>query len=112
MVVICLKAAFESDHIKREVGLAGLLPASASRRSSSSGQWPRDFEYFFAGVQSSACSKPPKPSAPPRWRKPLEPPHVCLAADPVRLDVSREGVAIITLNWPDSRRLTNWSSRS
>jgi hypothetical protein len=51
VVVMCSAAAFESDHVKREVYLADrykkrLLPVFIE-----DAQPPEDFEYFFAGVQ-------------------------------------------------------------
>jgi hypothetical protein len=51
VVVMCSKAAFESDHVKREVYLADrykkrLLPVFIEDAIP-----PEDFEYFFAGVQ-------------------------------------------------------------
>jgi len=50
-VVMCSKAAFESDHVKREIYLADrykkrLLPVFVE-----AAEPPEDFEYFFAGVQ-------------------------------------------------------------
>lgn len=51
VVVMCSKAAFESDHVKREIYLADrykkrLLPVFVE-----AAEPPEDFEYFFAGVQ-------------------------------------------------------------
>ncbi|MBL8550151.1 MAG: toll/interleukin-1 receptor domain-containing protein [Hyphomonadaceae bacterium] len=51
VAVMCSKAAFESDHVKREVYLADrykkrLLPVFIEETP-----MPDDFEYFFAGVQ-------------------------------------------------------------
>lgn len=51
VAVMCSKAAFESDHVKREVYLADrykrrILPVFLEEASP-----PEDFEYFFAGVQ-------------------------------------------------------------
>ncbi|MGE3250986.1 MAG: toll/interleukin-1 receptor domain-containing protein [Hyphomonadaceae bacterium] len=51
VAVMCSKAAFESDHVKREVYLADrykkrLLPVFIEEAAP-----PEDFEYFFAGVQ-------------------------------------------------------------
>lgn len=51
VVVMCSSAAFESDHVKREIYLADrykkrLLPVFIE-----DAQPPEDFEYFFAGVQ-------------------------------------------------------------
>ncbi len=52
VVVMCSQAAFESDHVKREIYLADrykkrLVPVFIERATP-----PEDFEYFFAGVQS------------------------------------------------------------
>jgi hypothetical protein len=51
VVVMCSKAAFESDHVKREIYLADrykkrLVPVFIEDATP-----PEDFEYFFAGVQ-------------------------------------------------------------
>lgn len=51
VAVMCSKAAFESDHVKREIYLADrykkrLLPVFIEDAPP-----PEDFEYFFAGVQ-------------------------------------------------------------
>lgn len=52
VVVMCSNAAFESDHVKREIYLADrykkkLVPVFIEQADP-----PEDFEYFFAGVQS------------------------------------------------------------
>ena len=52
VVVMCSQAAFESDHVKREIYLADrykkkLVPVFIERAEP-----PEDFEYFFASVQS------------------------------------------------------------
>lgn len=52
VVVMCSQAAFESDHVKREIYLADrykkrLVPVFIEQAVP-----PEDFEYFFAGVQS------------------------------------------------------------
>ncbi|ANP47454.1 toll/interleukin-1 receptor domain-containing protein [Candidatus Viadribacter manganicus] len=52
VVVMCSQAAFESDHVKREIYLADrykkrLVPVFIEHATP-----PEDFEYFFAGVQS------------------------------------------------------------
>lgn len=51
VVVMCSKAAFESDHVKREIYLADrykkrLVPVFIEDATP-----PEDFEYFFAGVE-------------------------------------------------------------
>jgi hypothetical protein len=52
VLVMCSKAAFESDHVKREIYLADryckkLVPVYIEEATP-----PEDFEYFFAGVQA------------------------------------------------------------
>jgi len=52
VLVMCSKAAFESDHVKREIYLADryrkkLVPVFIEDAAP-----PEDFEYFFAGVQA------------------------------------------------------------
>lgn len=52
VVVMCSQAAFESDHVKREIYLADrykkkLVPVFIEQADP-----PEDFEYFFAGVQT------------------------------------------------------------
>jgi len=52
VMVMCSQAAFESDHVKREIYLADrykkkLMPVFLEQVEA-----PEDFEYFFAGVQA------------------------------------------------------------
>jgi hypothetical protein len=61
VVVMCSKAAFESDHVKREIYLADrykkrLLPVFVE-----AAEPPEDFEYFFAGVQHLNLFETPEP---------------------------------------------------
>lgn len=51
VVVMCSKAAFESDHVKREIYLADRYRKKLVPVFIEDAQPPEDFEYFFAGVQ-------------------------------------------------------------
>ena len=51
VMVMCGPNAFESDHIKREVYLAGRYKKPMLPVFIAEAQPPEDFEYFFAGVQ-------------------------------------------------------------
>ncbi len=51
VVVMCSKAAFESDHVKREVYLADRYRRRLIPVFIEDAEPPEDFEYFFAGVQ-------------------------------------------------------------
>lgn len=64
VVVMCSKAAFESDHVKREVYLADryrrkLIPVFIEDATP-----PEDFEYFFAGVQHLKLYETPEGERP------------------------------------------------
>lgn len=64
VVIMCSKAAFESDHVKREVYLADryhkrLVPVFIEDAAP-----PEDFEYFFAGVQALKLFETPEPDRP------------------------------------------------
>jgi hypothetical protein len=64
MLVMCSPAAFQSDHVKREVYLADryrkpLLPVYVKPAA-----LPPDFEYFFAGVQGLDLAGTPEPERP------------------------------------------------
>jgi hypothetical protein len=52
VVVMCSKAAFESDHVKREIYLADRYRKKLAPVYIEPAEAPEDFEYFFAGVQS------------------------------------------------------------
>jgi hypothetical protein len=51
VVVMCSKAAFESDHVKREIYLADRYRKKLVPVFIEQAEPPEDFEYFFAGVQ-------------------------------------------------------------
>ncbi|MFT3729743.1 MAG: toll/interleukin-1 receptor domain-containing protein [Terricaulis sp.] len=60
VLVMCSKAAFESDHVKREIYLADryqkrLVPVFIEDATP-----PEDFEYFFAGVQTLKLFETPE----------------------------------------------------
>ena len=64
VVVMCSKAAFESDHVKREIYLADrykkrLVPVFIEDATP-----PEDFEYFFAGVQLLKLFETPEAERP------------------------------------------------
>jgi len=48
---MCSKAAFESDHVKREIYLADRYRKKLVPVFIEQAEPPEDFEYFFAGVQ-------------------------------------------------------------
>lgn len=52
VVVMCSQAAFESDHVKREIYLADRYKKKLVPVFIEHAEPPEDFEYFFAGVQS------------------------------------------------------------
>jgi hypothetical protein len=52
VVVMCSKAAFESDHVKREIYLADRYKKKLVPVYIEQAEAPEDFEYFFAGVQT------------------------------------------------------------
>lgn len=51
VLVMCSKAAFESDHVKREIYLADRYKKKLVPVFIEPAEAPEDFEYFFAGVQ-------------------------------------------------------------
>lgn len=64
VLVMCSKAAFESDHVKREIYLADryrkkLVPVFIEQADP-----PEDFEYFFAGVQMTNLFETPEAERP------------------------------------------------
>ena len=72
VVVMCSNAAFESDHVKREIYLADrykkrLLPVFIEEA-----QPPEDFEYFFAGVQWLKLFETPEAERPAALMRVLE----------------------------------------
>lgn len=64
VVVMCSKAAFESDHVKREVYLADRYRKKLAPVFIESAEPPEDFEYFFAGVQSLNLFETPEGERP------------------------------------------------
>ncbi len=52
VVVMCSNAAFESDHVKREIYLADRYRKKLFPVFIEQAEPPEDFEYFFAGVQT------------------------------------------------------------
>ena len=52
VVVMCSQAAFESDHVKREIYLADRYKKRLVPVFIEQAEPPEDFEYFFAGVQT------------------------------------------------------------
>ncbi len=52
VVVMCSQAAFESDHVKREIYLADRYKKKLVPVFIEQAEPPEDFEYFFAGVQT------------------------------------------------------------
>ncbi len=61
VMVMCSKAAFESDHVKREVYLADRYRKRLAPVYIEQAEPPEDFEYFFAGVQSLNLFETPEP---------------------------------------------------
>jgi len=64
VVVMCSKAAFESDHVKREIYLADRYRKKLTPVFIESAEPPEDFEYFFAGVQQLRLFDMPKAERP------------------------------------------------
>ena len=52
VIVMCSRAAFESDHVKREIYLADRYGKRLVPIFIEQAEPPEDFEYFFAGVQT------------------------------------------------------------
>lgn len=68
VIIMCSPAAFQSDHVKREVYLADryrkpMLPVFIKATT-----LPPDFEYFFAGVQGLDLVATPEPERPEALR--------------------------------------------
>lgn len=73
VVVMCSKASFESDHVKREIYLADryhkkLVPVFVEDAAP-----PEDFEYFFAGVQALKLFETPEAERGAALLKALQP---------------------------------------
>jgi hypothetical protein len=64
VVVMCSKAAFESDHVKREIYLADRYRKRLMPVFIEDAQAPEDFEYFFAGVQQLKLFETPEADRP------------------------------------------------
>jgi hypothetical protein len=64
VVVMCSKAAFESDHVKREIYLADRYRKKLVPVFIEEAEPPEDFEYFFAGVQPLKLFETPEAERP------------------------------------------------
>ncbi len=64
VLVMCSKAAFESDHVKREIYLADRYRKKLVPVYVESAEPPEDFEYFFAGVQTLKLFETPEAERP------------------------------------------------
>jgi hypothetical protein len=64
VIVMCSKAAFESDHVKREIYLADRYRKKLTPVFIEQAEPPEDFEYFFAGVQQLKLFETPEAERP------------------------------------------------
>lgn len=64
VVVMCSQAAFESDHVKREIYLADRYKKKLVPVFIENAEPPEDFEYFFAGVQTLNLYETPEEERP------------------------------------------------
>ena len=64
VVVMCSQAAFESDHVKREIYLADRYKKKLMPVFIEAAEPPEDFEYFFAGVQPLKLFETPEAERP------------------------------------------------
>lgn len=64
VLVMCSKAAFESDHVKREIYLADRYRKKLVPVFIEQAEPPEDFEYFFAGVQMLNLFETPEAERP------------------------------------------------
>jgi hypothetical protein len=64
VVVMCSKAAFESDHVKREIYLADRYGKKLAPVLIEAAEPPEDFEYFFAGAQPLKLFETPEAERP------------------------------------------------
>jgi hypothetical protein len=64
VLVMCSKAAFESDHVKREIYLADRYQKRLVPVFIEHAEPPEDFEYFFAGVQMLKLFETPEAERP------------------------------------------------
>lgn len=71
VVVICSKAAFESDHVKREIYLADRYSKKLVPVFIEQAEPPEDFEYFFAGVQALKLFETPEAERPAAFMRVL-----------------------------------------
>jgi hypothetical protein len=71
VVVMCSKAAFESDHVKREIYLADRYRKRLTPVFIEHAEPPEDFEYFFAGVQQLKLFETPEAERAPALMRAL-----------------------------------------
>ncbi|MGE0739795.1 MAG: TIR domain-containing protein [Hyphomonadaceae bacterium] len=64
VIVMCSQAAFESDHVKREIYLADRYKKKLVPVFIEDAEPPEDFEYFFAGVQPLKLFEKPEAERP------------------------------------------------
>lgn len=64
VVVMCSQAAFESDHVKREIYLADRYKKKLMPVFIEAAEPPEDFEYFFAGLQPLKLFETPEAERP------------------------------------------------
>lgn len=72
VLVMCSRAAFESDHVKREIYLADRYKKKLVPVFVEAAQPPEDFEYFFAGVQFLNLFETPESERPAALIRVLE----------------------------------------
>ncbi|MEJ0059666.1 MAG: toll/interleukin-1 receptor domain-containing protein [Terricaulis sp.] len=72
VMVMCSSAAFESDHVKREVYLADRYKKRLLPIFIEDAEPPEDFEYFFAGVQFLKLHETPEQERPAAVQRILE----------------------------------------
>lgn len=72
VLVMCSQAAFESDHVKRELYLADRYKKKLVPVFVEAAQPPEDFEYFFAGVQWLNLFETPEADRPAALMRVLE----------------------------------------
>ncbi len=71
VVVMCSQAAFESDHVKREIYLADRYRKPLSPVYIEQAEPPEDFEYFFVGLQSVNLFETPEAERPQAFKRAL-----------------------------------------
>jgi hypothetical protein len=72
VLVMCSRAAFESDHVKREIYLADRYKKKLVPVFVEAAEPPEDFEYFFAGVQFLNLFETPEAERPAALMRVLE----------------------------------------